>query len=160
MNRNAFTMLELIFAIVVLGILASVALPRLAASRDDAQMAKCRSDIAAIRSAIMSERQTRLLRGDSSYISQLHVGTAGEKTTLFDSNGSSTSTLLQYGIVTKDNSDGHWDSTVAQNGTSWRYILRIMDTNINFDYNSTNGRFDCDRSVSGKAGTYCKKLVD
>ena len=37
--RKAFTMIELVFVIVILGILASVAIPRLAATRDDAEVA-------------------------------------------------------------------------------------------------------------------------
>ena len=36
MNKNAFTMIELIFVIVILGILAAVAIPKLAATRNDA----------------------------------------------------------------------------------------------------------------------------
>ena len=36
-STNAFTMIELIFVIVILGILASVAIPKLAATRDDAK---------------------------------------------------------------------------------------------------------------------------
>jgi len=39
MKRTAFTMIELIFVIVILGILAAVAIPRLAATRDDAKIA-------------------------------------------------------------------------------------------------------------------------
>ena len=36
MRRMAFTMIELIFVIIILGILAAVAIPKLAATRDDA----------------------------------------------------------------------------------------------------------------------------
>ena len=38
--KKAFTMIELIFVIVIIGILASIAIPKLAATRDDAVIAK------------------------------------------------------------------------------------------------------------------------
>lgn len=39
-KRNAFTMIELIFVIVILGILAAVAIPRLTATRNDAKVTR------------------------------------------------------------------------------------------------------------------------
>lgn len=45
MNRSSFSMVELVFVIVILGVLVSFALPLLVANRDNARVAALRSDI-------------------------------------------------------------------------------------------------------------------
>lgn len=137
MRRSGFTMIELVFVIVVLGILAAIAIPKFAATRDDAHIAKGRSDVAAIRAAIVNERQSRLLRGMSSYAEKLDSATDGsENQTLFDKNPSG-GTLLQYGIVSK-NANGHW---MRVNDS--KYTFKANNMTANFDYNSTTGTFNC-----------------
>lgn len=153
MKRFAFTMIELVFVIVVLGILAAVAIPRLAATRDDADIAKGRSDVAAIRAAIVSERQGRLLQGNTGFIAALDAAaqnTEGEM--LFDNNGAVG--LLQYGI-TSANRNGHWMKTGAN-----AYTYQVMGQPVTFTYTQANGTFTCNRAAAGNAGEYCRALID
>lgn len=149
-QRSAFTMVELIFVIVILGILAAIAIPKLAATRDDAEMAKGRSDVAAIRAAIVSERQSRLLTGSTAYAATLDGATPNsEGQVLFNNPG-----LLAYGIISADR-DGHWMKT----GTN-TYAFKVMKQGVTFTYTQGSGTFDCNRTAAGNAGVYCKALID
>jgi len=142
--KKAFTMIEMVFVIVVLGILAAIAVPRFAATRTDADITKGRADIATIRSAIVSERQGQLIQGVTTYISKLSENT----TTLFTGDGSRK--LLMYGIVAK-NANGHWEG--ASGGLSYTY--KVDGSTVTFTYTPADGKFTCDR-----AGAMCKMLVD
>jgi len=150
-KRKAFTMIELVFVIVVLGILAAIAIPRFAATRDDAQIAKGRSDVAAIRAAIVSERQGRLMQGQSNYISKLDQITATSATSglLFDDNDSNPAngSLLQYGIVA-GSGNGKW----AKIGAA-AYTYTILGTAVTFTYTANTGAFNC-------TGSYCDNLTN
>jgi general secretion pathway protein G len=140
--KNAFTMIELIFVIVILGILAAIAIPKFAATRTDAQIAKGRSDVAAIRSAIMTERQSRLIKGDSSWVSQLSDSNA----TLFTGSDSN-HTLLMYGVSSGD-TDGKWRRTAVNT-----YVFKVGGTDCSFTYDGA-GKFTLTSTAD-----ICKKLV-
>lgn len=143
---RAFTIIELIFVIVVLGILAGVALPKFAGVREQADIAKGRGDIATIRTAIVNERQTQVIKGNNTYISKLSPSTAS--TMLFTGDGAGR-TLLTYGIKAGDSS-GDW--AIVSNT---RYIYKVGTTNTTFDYNSTGGTFSCTADTGN-----CNALVD
>ena len=53
--RKAFTMIEIIFVIVIIGILATVAIPKLAASRNDAEAAICINEVGQLIDEISAE---------------------------------------------------------------------------------------------------------
>ena len=139
-------MLELVFVIVVLGILAAIALPKFAATRTDAVIAKARSDVAAIRSGIINERQTRIIKGETSYIDPSKLNTADG---LFAG-------VLTYGIHDDTSGgEGHWKKV---NNTT--YSFKVSDTPVTFKYDQTKGTFTCKGYNTGQAARYCSKIVD
>ena len=151
-------MVELVFVIVILGILASIAIPRFAASRSDAEVAKIRSDVAAVRSAIINERQLRLFRGQRNFVATLDdgatAGASGEE--IFGDDGNAaTGILLQYPIITKalaggGPAPGHWIK--SGNNT---YQANAGGAVATFTYNPVDGTFDCNH-----ADTACINIMD
>nr|WP_321267645.1 prepilin-type N-terminal cleavage/methylation domain-containing protein [uncultured Sulfurimonas sp.] len=144
--KNAFTMIELIFVIVILGILASVAMPKFANTKRQADIVSGRADVATIRSAIVNERQTQLVKGINTYITTL----SDNDTTLFTGDG--TRNLLLYGIKTGSGS-GDWAVIAGSARKSYNYMVDGVSTR--FDYNSTSGIFGCTSGAND-----CDELVD
>lgn len=141
MKKNAFTMIELVFVIVVLGILAAIAIPKFAATRTDAIIAKGRSDVASIRSGIISERQSRLIQGDSSFITPSNLNSGG----LFGG-------VLTY-PMTDSTEEGHWHKV-----SNTKYTFKVGGTTCTFRYTQSSGKFDL--NAASKNIDLCKKLVE
>jgi general secretion pathway protein G len=151
--KKAFTMMELIFVIVVLGILAAIAVPKLWGTRDDAIITKVRSDVSNIRSAIGNLHTKNLMMGIDSYpeaLDDAQKNKEGEE--LFDGN-SSIGQILNYPIYSK-NADGHWMKTDDTN-----YTVKVMNNDIKFNYYKDNGHFDCNGLNSGDADKICATLT-
>jgi general secretion pathway protein G len=73
-NRKAFTMLELVFVIVVIGILSAIAIPKFALTRNDAVITKAKTTIATVRSAISTTRQKNILQGIFDDLNKTTIG--------------------------------------------------------------------------------------
>lgn len=143
-SKNAFTMIELVFVIVVLGILAAVAIPKFTATRDDAKIATARATVASVRSGIESERQTRLIAGDPLYISGIALNTGGKF----------------KGVLKYANTDGEWSSTGSDTNATSTYDYTLSGTTTAFTYTRSDGTFTCDNVGATAAEVLCRQLVN
>ena len=147
-SKKAFTMIELVFVIVVIGILASVAIPRLSATRDDAVITKARTTVASVRNALAMERQKRILRGDFNQI----IAVGGTNTGVFGNFDDNTSQpmVLEYAIASSSNK-GKWEykEVISEK----QYIFHGLGDVI---FLVKNGKFVCKTPASDG----CKQLTN
>jgi len=153
----AFTMIELIFVIVVIGILSAIAIPKLAASRDDAVLVKGKSQVAAIRSGIAMQKSKRLLEGKTPPIPRT-LDANGSTNDLFHSGDDGN--ILEYGL-SSSTKDGNWEKINPANPAASviRYKFHLEGTSVEFDYNSSSGSFDCNKTTGATNATKCKDLT-
>ncbi len=130
--KKAFTLIELVFVIVILGILATVAIPKLIVTRDDAEIAKAKSQIAAVRSGIQLKRNEMILSGTQGYPASLEDGTC-----CF---GGILSTRIEE---RKDDNSYGW-----KKDTDDTYTINTNKEQVKFTYSASDGSFKCENATS------------
>ena len=155
--RAAFSMIELTFVIVVIGILAAIALPRFGDTADTAYLSKAKSTIITVRNAIKNERQRRILRGDYTAITDLSRTSAdAASANVFDHfnadlRGTNTP-VFDYPVpgCSSNTQRACW----VKSGTTYSY--RFPDsTDGQADFVLSNNRLDCSSSDT----TDCQKII-
>ena len=142
--KKAFTMIELVFVIVVIGILSMIAIPKFAVTRDDATVTRAKSIVSNIRTALNTEQQARTLKGDFTPITDLGGTANSHDMDIFDYFDGNTSgdRVLQYPIKSckSSTSTGCWMRTGA-NTYQYKFPSSIGGS---VTFTVSNSRFDCD----------------
>ena len=139
---RAFTMIELIFVIVVLGILAGIAIPKLAATRDDATLAAMRANLATIMTAVQTQHGADLIAGNSAW-KTLNFTTADKDADTYYNLSSLLSKPMKIDEDCSKTHNGFWgggDNTVT-------IVVGGKETTVTF--NTANGTFDCGDDKAG-----------
>ena len=141
--KKAFTMVELVFVIVVIGILSAVAIPRIAPIIESANNAKAKETLASVRSAVSTQRQKQILSGSFAALS-----ITNDTGRVFSTFGSG-DRVLEYDIKDCTNK-GCWHHNTT--GGVDNYIYYGDET---CTFTLSTGRF-VDNTTDGK----CDELTD
>lgn len=124
--KKAFTLIELVFVIVILGVLASLAVPKIVGSSSDAEIVKAKTQIATIRTKIQLYANEKKLSGSQEYPNLEEEGKEG----LF-------SAILDNPIKAKTDQKYGW----SKNGD--KYTFSTPKKSVTFTYDKENGKFEC-----------------
>jgi prepilin-type N-terminal cleavage/methylation domain-containing protein len=124
-NLKAFTLVELVMVIVIIGLLAAVVVPQFGDMRTQAQAAAENATASAVKSGIKLAYMTNLTKGLSTYPATLDsaaIGLASATNPLF-------TTVIDNGVT-----DGNWRKTAAT-----RY--QFVPTGGTYVYTALTGLF-------------------
>ena len=141
-TQKAFTMIELVYVIVVIGILSAIAIPKFAGTTVLAYDSRAASTLATARSALATERQKRILRGDFNPITSL-----GNVFTTFSAaaDGSTPKVMNHPPKVCSGGGKACWSNS----GTSYTYTFADSGS---AEFTLANNKLSC------AAGSDCSRL--
>jgi len=146
--RRAFTMVELIFVIVIIAILIAISVPKFNATRDDATLTKAKSTLSSIRSAITQEAQRKMMSGDYTVIKKIGGVQNGYNKPIFDYFDDNITRVLDYPPYSCKNSTskGCWIMS-AEDEYTYFFPLAVGGS---AKFKIVNSRFDCISSDKSK----------
>lgn len=143
LRKNAFTVLEVILVLIIMGILASFVLPKFSLSKKNAQQSKARSDIAAIRMGILLKRNKSLLSGNLGFSKTLDNSPSDSDNQPLFGDGVLAYPIYSVSLSNENKKSYSWSKLDSKRYRLW--IEKIEDNFlfVDFTYNDGNGTFDC-----------------
>ena len=132
MYTKAFSLIEIIFTIAIISILAIVAIPKLQNTLTKADIIKIKGDITLIRDGLIKYKNKQILANDTTSLVSLEE----DDSLLFGK-------ILKYPIIASN--FHHTRSWEKISNNSYKVWL-TTDQFLEFSYDSTNYTFDCDKN--------------
>jgi general secretion pathway protein G len=135
MFRSAFSMIELVFVIVILGIMAAVAVPKFASIQDDALISNEKQTIAVARQGIATLYGQRLIRGTMfGKTLSTYTGTDYNVSVSFSSNYYPTTLNVS---ATSGSADNNSTTTYTTTRGDRKALALVVEAESLADWNST-----------------------
>lgn len=139
MNKKSFSLIEIIFVIVLISIISIVALPKIFNNISQANIIKLKSDVALIRNSIKKYATNEIINNTNNTLTNLDT----DDILLFKN-------ILEQPIISKQNSAGKWSKISSLKYQAWV----TNDIFVLFTYNIDASTFDCDINDN-----YCNELT-
>ncbi len=137
-NKNSFSILEFIFIVVIMGILATVSIPKLLNTKDNASIIRVQNDLNVIQNGLKEYQTKHILQNDDGVLDSLDK----DDISLF-------SNILETPFIASDDINC-WTKI---SNTKYRYNLS-SNQNIEFIYDKDNLTFSCDKTLD-----ICKEIL-
>jgi len=167
--KKSFTLIELIFIIVIIGLLASVAIPKFNQTKANASSVSAKSIVSAVRTTIETKHGEWIinddLNADDGYTPQgypIKLDNAKENLAnenLFD--GNETLPLLKNPVKSclSNNCWFKYKADDTDNNISYYAYRFTQEDNITLEYNGSDGSFKCNNDGS-KSKLECESIIE
>jgi general secretion pathway protein G len=170
-RKRAFTLIELIFVIVIIGLLASISVPKFMTTKSSASSTSAKAIVSSLRTSIETKHGEWLI--DDTLDSTNGYSNKGYPSSLDDIDGQSnngdklfnkivnSTPILKTPIISCSATEGTdcWykesnDSTVSY----YRYKLSDSE-NLRIDYNNSSGKIEC-QDGDNITKTQCESIIN